>query len=107
MGQGDEMSEPDRMAVAKVSGAAERLTIGVDKDVPLAVALAELHEISTDPAVFGEVLGAILYRVETEHPYFGTVAELLRAAGADEDVAAARLATLRERAAGRDGGFRL
>jgi hypothetical protein len=101
------MGELDRMAVAMISGSASRLSIGRDKDVPRDQALAELHEISTDPAVLGHVLGGVLHRIETEHPYHLATAELLRAAGADEDVAAATLAWLLERDNRYEGGFRL
>jgi hypothetical protein len=101
------MGEPDRMAVAKISGSASRLSIGRDKDVPRDLAVAELHEISTDKDVLGEVLGDVLYEAKTQHPYHLATAELLRAAGADEDVAAAKLAELLERDARYEGGFRL
>lgn len=95
------------MAVAKLSGAAARLTVGSDKGMPRDRAVAELHAISTDRAVLGIALGDVLHRVETESAGYLVTAELLRACGADEAVAAARLAWQRERAARRDGGFRL
>jgi hypothetical protein len=96
------------MAVAQVSGSADRLSVGRDKDWPRERALAELHSITRDPAVFGTVLGNVLYKIEAEPTGWGAeTAELLRAAGADEAVAAARVEWQRERARGRDGGFRL
>lgn len=101
------MGEPDRMVVAKIGGLAARLSIGRDKETPRDQALAEMHAISTDPAVLGEVLGGVLYRVETEHPYHLATAELLRAAEADEAVAATTLAELLERDNRYEGGFRL
>lgn len=92
------------MAVARISGAVERLTIGSAKGAPPELAVAELREISTDPAVLGDVLGAILHRVESEHSYLVAAAELLRAAGADEQAAISKLGWLRERDARRAGG---
>jgi len=91
----------DQMALSQLSGAAQRLTIGVDKETPRQWAVAALHAISSDPAVLGAALGDVLYRIETESPGYEVTAELLRAAGADEAEAAARLEWQRSR------GFRL
>lgn len=103
----DKLTGRQRMAVAKISGAAELLTIGRYRDTPRDRAVAQLHAISDDPAVLGAALGNVLYRIAVESPGYQVTADLLRAAGADEDAAAARLAWQRDRASRNDGGFRL
>jgi hypothetical protein len=103
----DNLTGSQRMAVAKISGAAELLTIGRYRATPLDRAVAQLRAISGDPVVLGTALGNVLYRVETESTGYQVTADLLRVAGADEDTAAATLAWQRERAARSDGGFRL
>lgn len=102
-----DLTSGQRMALARISGAAQLLSIGRERDMRRDWAVARLHGISTDPAVLGAALGDVLRRIEVESPTYAVTAELLRAAGADEDVAAARLAWQRERAARNDGGFRL
>jgi hypothetical protein len=92
------------MAVARLSGAVERLAAG---GTPRDLAVEELRAISDQPALLGDVLGAILHRVESEHSYLAAAAELLRAAGADEQAAVAKLGWLRERDERREGGFTL
>jgi hypothetical protein len=101
------LTKTQRMAVAKISGSADRLTVGRDKHVSRAEAIAELHEITTDPVALGTVLGNRLYRVEREGASGLATVDLLRAAGADEDAAAAKLAWLKRRDEGYEGGFRL
>ncbi|MEU4424389.1 hypothetical protein AB0F81_27535 [Actinoplanes sp. NPDC024001] len=63
-------------------------------------ALAKLREISSDRIVLGEVLGDYLHRVvvgtQAETIAYWPVLELLRAAGADEERAAAKAAWLRQ-----------
>lgn len=93
----DNLTDGQRMQVAKAAGAAARYGIGLDRDRPRDEALAELREISTDSVVLGHVLAGFLYRVEMESAGYEPVVELLRAAGADEDAAAAELDALRER----------
>lgn len=87
-----------RMAVAQASGAVARLTIGPDKNLTERAKLAELRAISTDPAVFGHVLGPYLAE---EPPTRGArlAAELLRLVGADEQVAEENAQWQRERLA--------
>jgi hypothetical protein len=46
-------------------------------------AVAEVHAVSRDPLVLGQVLGAYAVRAETQHR-FAVVVELLREAGANE-----------------------
>lgn len=103
----DNLTSRQRMAVAKISGAAELLTIGRYRATPRDRAVAQLRTISDDPAVLGAAMGSVLYRVERESAGYQVTVDLLRAAGADESVAAATLAWQRDRASRNDGGFRL
>ncbi|MEU8821791.1 hypothetical protein [Actinoplanes sp. NPDC048796] len=81
-------SSATRMAVAEVSGHVVRLAYGNLSGMPFPRKIESLWQISQDPAVFGHVLGPYLAE---DPPTAGgaAVAELLRAAGADETVAAA------------------
>lgn len=85
------------MQIANLTGIADRYAIGRDQDRPRDEAIAALHEITRDPAILGRVMGSFLHRADAESAGWAAAAELLRAAGADEDVAAARLQALRER----------
>lgn len=89
-----ELTSEQRMAVAKVSGAVARLTTGRHRGTETRIALAELHGYSTDPVVYGHVLGDVLADTEVHGraDWTAPTVELLRAAGADEDAAAAKLA---------------
>jgi hypothetical protein len=101
-----DLTSKQRMASAQISGLADRLTVGVDRDTPRDEAVAEVHAISADPVVLGVVLGGFLHRVDTESAEWQPAVELLRAAGADEDTAAAVRVWLSARH-GRSGGFQL
>lgn len=90
------LTSVQRMAVARVSGAIERLGYGEHKDLPLADKIAGLHAITRDPVVLGHVLGACLVNVEGASLYQGCI-DLLRAAGADEGTAQEQVAWRRER----------
>jgi hypothetical protein len=60
---------------------------------PRIEAVAALHEISTDPAALGVALGRAPATIDIgRHASYQPLAELYRAAGADEQVAAAGLA---------------
>jgi hypothetical protein len=83
------------MAAARVIGAAPRLATG---EVSRDEAVAELHAITNDPVPLGYALGVFLHRVETESTSNQPVVDLLRAAGAQEDIAAMKLAWVRWRA---------
>lgn len=91
------MTAEQEMAAAKITGTAERYTLGIDRDTPREQALAELHEISRDPVVFGHVLGDVIMSCETESTGYQVVVDLLRAAGADEATAAEQVEWLRWR----------
>lgn len=105
-----ELTKTQRMAVAKVSGAIRRLAIGETPKPHQRFALAELHEITQDPVVFGHVLGGLLVEQEESSvpDWYGRAVALLRAAGVDEAAAEAKAAWTRHQheIAGR-GEFRL
>ena len=102
------MDEQDRIAAARVSGAVRRLTVGIDKGTPPEQAIAELRAISTDKYVLADALGGILHEIGSAQSFLVAAAELLRAAGADEQAAVAKLGWLRERDNKRaEGGFTL
>ncbi len=81
---------------------AARLTDLVDRLTAAEVAPAALREISGDRVVLGDVLGDYLHRVvagtQAETISLWPVLDLLRAAGADEERAAAKAAWLRQEA---------
>ncbi|GIF69331.1 hypothetical protein Ais01nite_73660 [Asanoa ishikariensis] len=99
------------MALATVSGAAERVTVGLDRDLPLEEKIAALDALfdaaqvptSRRPVLLGVLLGtARAYDRSWER---GLV-DLYVAAGADPKTAAAQEATHREIIAHRRGGPR-
>lgn len=85
------------MHVAYLTGVADRYAIGADRDRPRDEAIAALHEITRDPVVLGHAMGGFLHRAATESGGWTAAAELLRQAGADEDIGAARRQALSER----------
>ena len=87
------LSTAQRLAVAKVSGAVQRLVL---RDGRGTDAVDEVLAESRDPLVLGDALGAVLARLE-HLPSLQPAVELLRAAGADEERAAVKAAWLRER----------
>lgn len=89
-----------RIARAELAGAVSRLALS---GLPLEEQLAEVRGITRDPHVLGDVLGC---QLGAEHPTASTAAaiELLRAAGADEDMAAAVAEWQRWRVATRGQG---
>jgi hypothetical protein len=90
------LSGVQRMAAARVIGAAAQLSAS---DVEGGNAVAELQAITTDPVPLGYALGVFLHHVETESTSSNQAAvDMLRAAGADEEIAAAKLAWVRWRA---------
>ncbi|GIE75786.1 hypothetical protein Aph02nite_17360 [Actinoplanes philippinensis] len=84
---GAELSREQRMAVAAVTGHAERLLSGLGRPVD-EHAVAELHAIATDPVVYGIALGNVLAAIERGGwDHLQPMADLYRAAGADAEVA--------------------
>lgn len=84
---GAELDRRQRMAVAEVTGHADRLLSGLGRPAD-EHAVAELHAISTDPVVYGIALGnalAALERGGSDH--LQPLADVYRAAGADVEVA--------------------
>jgi hypothetical protein len=92
------MPQIDAAAVVEV---VETYAFGARRDAPRDQAKAAVRAVSDDPAVLGEVLGDYLHRVVTgtqaETVRYWPVLDLLRAAGADEDVARERASSLRQR----------
>lgn len=78
--------------LAKLSGAAERWCFGDLKDRPGDVRLAVLLGYSRDPLVWGVILGGALAEVELGRSSYERLAEVARAAGADEEAAQMHLA---------------
>jgi hypothetical protein len=93
------LSERQQMDAAEVAGTVERYALGDRRRAPLDEAKAAVRAVSDDPAVLGEVLGDYLHRVvvgaQADAARYWPVLDLLRAAGADEDVARERAAWLR------------
>ena len=89
------LSGVQRMAAARVIGVAAQLSASA---VEGGNAVAELQAITTDPVPLGYALGVFLHHVETESTSHQAAVDMLRAAGADEEVAAAKLAWVRWRA---------
>jgi hypothetical protein len=89
-------SPAERLLIAQLSGAVENLIVGVGKRVYAEPAVAQLHEISADPLLLGDVLGTYLAHLEENEFYDGAV-QLLRLAGADEQAAADMLEWQHER----------
>lgn len=84
---GAELTAGQRMAIARVTGHADRLVSGLGRPVD-EHAVAELHAIATDRVVYGIALGNVLAAIERggwEH--LQPMADLYRAAGADAEVA--------------------
>jgi hypothetical protein len=95
----DALSERQQMDAAEVAETVERYTLGDQRRAPLEESKAAVRAVSDDPAVLGEVLGDYLHRVvvgvQADAVRLWPVLDLLRAAGADEDVARERAAWLR------------
>lgn len=88
---------PDQSkASAQLSEAAELWAIGRNRDAPHEVKVIAMHAISRDPVALGNALGAPLVDVEDGHDRMRPVVDLLRAAGADEAIAAAKAAWVRD-----------
>ena len=95
--QEPQLSGVQRMVAARIIGVLARLADTVGADVTQEQAVAELHAITRDPVPLGYALGVCLHQAEVESTDNQPTIGLLRSAGADEDVAAAKLAWLRWR----------
>lgn len=87
-----ELTAAQRMQVAKIAGTVRRLAFGDLNHLPLEAKLGKLHAITRDPVVLGHQLGDCLANIDEIGSSFQACVELLRAAGADEAVAADKLA---------------
>jgi hypothetical protein len=88
------MPQADRIAIARLTGIADRYGWGHRRDWPTEEGVAALHEVSSDPTLLGLAAGASL---ASPHEHRRAAAELLRAAGADMTVAEEHAAEIRER----------
>lgn len=86
-----------RLTAAKLHGRVGLLIVGADKRAEQNWAIAEVHDITTDPRILGYVLGIYLHKLEDESRGYGAACKLLRLAGADETVAQQMLEWQRER----------
>ncbi|MCX5066889.1 hypothetical protein OOJ91_13640 [Micromonospora lupini] len=84
----------DRLVLAGLSGVAGRYGTGSDRDTPRDQAIAAVREVSTDPRLLGIQAGVAL---ADPQGISGPTVELLQAAGADMEVAAAHAAEVRAR----------
>ncbi len=87
----------DRLTAASLQGRVAHLAVGAGKTVDVDQAVAELHTITTDPAILGHVLGIYLAMTEDGPGEYQTAAQVLRAAGADETTAQTMVVWQRER----------
>ena len=101
----------ESMALAKVSGTAERVTFGLDRHLPFEEKIAVLDAEFDDeripaarrPILLGVLLGIVRANGEDRE---GGLADLYEAAGADPQAAAAQEAHQRDRLSQRRGGPR-
>lgn len=105
------MPRNERMALAKVSGAAERVTSGVDRLLALEEKVAFLHELFDAEKVCADrrsvLLGVLLGITRANgQDWEGGLAGLYEAAGADPQAAAAQETAHRVVLSQRRGGPR-
>jgi hypothetical protein len=87
-----------RAALERIMGIGQQWTFGNRSDRPREEAIAALHALTCDRAVLGVALGVALAAFEFDGwPSYRKLAELYRAAGADEHIAAVELASQRNR----------
>jgi hypothetical protein len=84
---GAKLDARQRMAVAAMTGHAERLVHALQWPVDEQT-IAELHAITTDPVVYGIALGNVLAMIgQAGREHMQPLADTYRAAGADLEVA--------------------
>lgn len=86
-----------RMELARLTGAVERWCLGDQRGQPDDLALPVLLGYTRDPALWGAILGSALAHIEAGDGAYERVAEVARAAGADEQIAETHRAWLRDR----------
>lgn len=92
---GPNLDPRQRMMLAKLSGAVNRWFVGELHDRPGTERRDALLAYTTDPLVWGVILGRALRRLEVGQSPYAAAVEFARAVGADEDAAAVHLAWLR------------
>ena len=92
------LTAEQRVALERIMGIGQQWTFGSRSDRPQEEAIAALHASTRDRAVLGVALGVALAAFEFDGwPSYCKLAELYRAAGADEHIAAVELASQRHR----------
>lgn len=91
------LPEAQRLKLAELSGVAARWGNGDRRDAPRVEAVAAVHEVTTDPWLLGIEQGSA---AADPQGISGPIVELMRAAGADQAVAAEHEATSRARLRG-------
>jgi hypothetical protein len=87
-----------RVALERIMGIGQQWTFGDCSDRPREEAIAALRAVTCDGVVLGVALGVALAAFEFDGwPLYCKLAELYRAAGADEHIAAVELAWQRSR----------
>lgn len=86
-----------RMELARLTGAVELWCLGAQRGQPDAVVQPVLLGYSRDPALWGVILGGALAHIEIGDGAYERVAEVARAAGADEQAAETHRVWLRSR----------
>ncbi len=87
------LTAEQQSALARITEIGMRWTVGSRCDRPRDDVVAELHSVTRDRAVLGVALGIAMGAAELDGwSSYRKLAELYRAAGADEQVAAAELA---------------
>lgn len=86
----------DRLLLAELSGVASRYGTGQDRDVSRPEAIAAVHAVTTDARLLGIQTGVAMC---DPTGVSGPTVELLRAAGADMQVAEEHAAEVRARLA--------
>jgi hypothetical protein len=108
--QRPELTEDQRSQVARIAAVVDQYGSGHGRDDSHTEALSALREISRDPVVLGDVLGDHLHRIvvgtQADTIRHWPTLELLRAAGADEERAAAKATWLRHLQAGHEAEHR-
>lgn len=88
------LPQRQRIVLAELSGVAGRYGNGSDRDRPRDEAVAAVRAVTTDPVLLGIQAGVAL---ADPHGISGPTVELLKAAGADMQVAAEHAAEVRAR----------
>ena len=92
------LTAEQQAALERIMGIGQQWTFGNRSDRPREEAIAALQALTRDRAVLGVALGVASTAFEFDGwPSYRKLAELYRAAGADEHIAAVELASQRNR----------